>query len=236
VIAPERREGLACRAQPLDQRAQGRIVGVASGVGAQLGDEAARAIVPIGDEGARRAVEKDIIEQAGFAAPQPVGEQPRGGRVPGARAPQAIKKIGGRGDRVHSVAQNLRGSAFFVQPSRQLRGIALARELKQIGPLGRRQLHGVGQPRQSRRGDGNVAPLLDPGVPGRAHAADLRHFLAAKPRRSPPLRTACTQPDVGGAQLLAPSAKESTDQAPLITGQQHGETIYTRITCRLVTG
>jgi hypothetical protein len=78
--------------------------------------------------------------------------------------------------------------------------------------------------------------LLDPGVPGRAHPTNLRHFFAPEPRRSPPPGAARRQADVDRPQLLAAAAKESAEQAPLVLGQQHGKGFYTRITEQLVTG
>src|SRR5581483_10539566 len=114
--------------------------------------------------------------------------------------------------------------------------IALARQLKEIGALGGGQLHRLREAAESERGDGNVTALLDPGVPGGAHAADLSDLLAPEPGRAPPTGAARGQADVGGAQLLAAPAQEGADQAPLVLGQAHDGRFYTGIKKQLVTG
>jgi hypothetical protein len=62
----------------------------------------------------------------------------------------------------------------------------VGREFEEIGAFGARQLQRDGDARERIRGSGYGAALLDPRVPGRTHAAQLRDFLAAQPGRAPP--------------------------------------------------
>ena len=61
-----------------------------------------------------------------------------------------------------------------------------------------------------------VAALLDPGIPGRADPADLRHFLAPQAGRAPPAGAAGGKADVAGAQLFAALAQKCAEQAALV--------------------
>ena len=105
-------------------------------------------------------------------------------------------------------------------------------DLEQVGALGRRELQRPRHRRQRLRRGRDVAALLQPGVPGDAEAAALRHLLAPQAGRAAAL--AGRQAEAGGRQARAMGTQELAQRALLTAGTVGHGGIYTRIIGRLV--
>ena len=106
--------------------------------------------------------------------------------------------------------------------------IAPFRQFEQIGALRGAELEGAREPRKRRRRHGDVAALLEPGVPGHAQSAELGGFLAPQPGRATP--AARGQPERPGRELLPLRPDEIAEPPFALAGQgcDHGAK-YTRI-------
>ncbi|HEY2112366.1 MAG TPA: hypothetical protein VGH25_11630 [Dongiaceae bacterium] len=130
-----------------------------------------------------------------------------------------------------TAAAKVAGASLGVSAAR--RRVALAGEIEEIDALGRRELQGFGEAREGRRRDGDLAPLLDPGVPGDAEARELGDLLASEAGRAP-ARAAC-KAEGGGVEAGAVGLKEIAQGAPPVDRRQaHHGSIYTRIKAYLV--
>jgi len=206
---PVLRERVAAGRQRVDQRARRRVGQMADRIGAEFGREAPRAGFPIDDQRARgRRHEREAQQVAVVLAVEPARKQRGGRRIPCKRVPLAIEHVRGRRDR-----RDGRGERRRQVAGRDvgLGRIALRGELEQIRALGLRQLQ---RDRDSCERVGrrrHRAPLLDPRVPGRADAAQLRDFLAAQPRRA--TARAGRQADRLRRQAFAVRANEFAERA-----------------------
>jgi len=81
-------------------------------------------------------------------------------------------------------------------------------------PLGAVEPQGRGEAGQRGRRHRDVPRLLDPGVPRRTEAGELRNFLAPQAGRAPSPRG--DQPDRGGCHPLALSPDEIAKLAPAL--------------------
>ncbi len=237
MLGPAAREQRAAPAQIVGQRVQRRIVEMPARVGAELGEHTARAMLPIGNDGRRDLVQEHVAEQiAVLGAIEPADEQARRGDIPGARVPHPVEQIGrpvDRCDRLGERRRHVHAVAVRRRVGRRTR-VALAGKLEEIGALGRGQLQRAGQAGERRRRRRDVAPLLEPGVPGGAHAAGLGDLLAAQPRRA--AARAAGQPEAGRRQARALGPEEIPEHAPLGRRMgRHGK-FYTRINTPLLPG
>ncbi|KDR44437.1 hypothetical protein BG61_12035 [Caballeronia glathei] len=206
---PEARERVACRQEAVDQRTRRRIVQMADRIGAKLGDEPPRPRLPVDHQLARLGTREHVGEEiAVVRAVQPADEQVGRLRVPAQRVPLAVEHVGGRADQRDGFQQ--RGGRV-ERGGIGLGGIALGRELEQIRPLGARKLQRDRDARERIGGSGYRAPLLDPRVPGRTHAAQLRDFLPPQSRRAAPRRG--RQADGERRQPFAMRADEVAERA-----------------------
>ncbi|CAM2161012.1 hypothetical protein PT2222_90230 [Paraburkholderia tropica] len=208
--APVAAEFVARGDQRIDQRARGRVVQMADGVGAELSGQTARAGFPVDDQlASERLREGETQQVAVVIAVEPAREQIRGLRVPGERGPLAVEHVGGRVDQADGLQQG--GGRVGGAGGVGFGGIALRGEFEQIGAFGARepQRHGDARERVRRRRDRPA--LLDPRVPGRTHAAKLRDFLAAQAGRAP--ARAGRQADFLRRQTLAMGADELAERA-----------------------
>ncbi|KDR31757.1 hypothetical protein BG60_30290 [Caballeronia zhejiangensis] len=179
---PVAREGIARGGEIVDERARRRIVQMADRIGAEFGRQTPRARFPVDDQRARRRRRERVREQiAVVLAVEPADEQRRRMLVPAQRVPLTIEHVGGRADQPDGLEQ--RGGRV-LRSRIGLGGIALGGELEKIRTFGARQLQRDGDAREGIGGSGHGPALLDPGVPGRAHAAQLRDFFAAQAGRA----------------------------------------------------
>ena len=153
-------------------------------MGAELGDDAARPLLPPVDQLSRARIQEDEAQQVALARPvEPAGEKPLRRLVPGAGV-----RNGGRAHRpeprsrrrCRTAPAEMRrrasapcsGSRFPASSNRYSRSARPSRSARAI------------RAKRGRRHRG-VAPLLDPGVPG---GADARRDAATSSRRSPGVR------------------------------------------------
>lgn len=226
LLVPGRGEERALAPQRLDQRAHPPVPDIAAVIGAEFAEKPARAILPIGNERARRRFEEDEAQQVALViAVEPAAEERGRSGVPAAGGPQPVEPVGRMGDRRH--ARQERGRRIGGGLGRRL-GIVTAGEIEEIGPLGARQRERLGQPAE-RRGRGlHRAALLDPGAPGRADAGLFGQLLAAQARGAPAAESGAGRP------ALAMKADEFAEKPPVVR-IEHGEN-YTRINMDFVTG
>ena len=219
LLSPQTGEERRSLVELLDQSAHRRFAEAAAEVGAKLGDDPPRAILPIVDQPRRsRRAEDEAHQVAVVVAVEPADEQLGCGAVPRARRPLAVEKVGG--DR-HPLRQPQR---FFGQGLVAGGGrfrVAFARQFEQIGALGRREAQRRGEAGQQTRGGGDFAPLFEPGDPGEARAAGLGDLLAAQAGRAATPRGAGRRGRRSRwARRKAPRARRASgvDMAPFITG------------------
>ena len=185
-----------------------------AGLGAEFRHHAAGAVRPVADQRPSSGLQEDEAQQVAVAgAVQPAGEQPFRRCVPAARGPAAVQQIGRGGDR-RQAGQH--GRRQFVARRGVVFRVALAGKFEQIGAFCPAQPQRAGQPHQRGRRHRDVAALFDPGVPGRAEAAELRHFLPPQSRRAPP--AAGRHAGRRGRQPVALRADEGAQGAPLFGG------------------
>ncbi|CAN3980548.1 hypothetical protein KPATCC21470_3189 [Kitasatospora purpeofusca] len=92
------------------------------------------------------------------------------------------------------------------------RRILRAGQGEQMGPLTGVEQQGARHRVQYLHGHLDLAPLLQPRVPGDADGGDLRHLLTAQPRRPPP--TGRRQPHLLGGDPLPATAQERRQLLP----------------------
>ena len=227
LLSPQTGEERRSPIELFDQSAHRRFAEAAAEIGAELGDDPSRAILPLVDQPRRsRRAEDEAHQVAVVVAVEPADEELGCGAVPGARGPLAVEKVGG--DR-HPLRQPQR---FFGQGLIAGGGrfrVALARQFEQIGALRRREAQRRGEARQQTRGGGDFAALFEPGDPGQARAAGLGDLFAAQAGRATTPRGAERR-----RQALAMGAQESAEGAAGVRGR-HGA-IYNRIIFNLVIG
>ena len=133
VLTPEARKQFALRAQAINKTADGRIVEMRADIGAKLGNDAARALLVIGDQRSGRRLKKDEAQEIALARRrQPADEQAFRPDIPRARRPRPVQHIGRGLDRLDA-GPDRRGK--LVDRNNAVLGIALAGELKQIAAL-----------------------------------------------------------------------------------------------------
>ncbi|CUJ71991.1 Uncharacterised protein [Achromobacter xylosoxidans] len=184
VPVPPMREHGTLPVQGIDQRQHRRLVQMRARVGPELSHHAPRALLPVHHQFARRRIEKDVAQQVRLRIPgRPIVEQLAQRFITGQHVPGPVQHVGRRGDGVHALAQRPGRPHRIV--ARMLR-VGTVGQVEQIGPLGPRQLQHPRDARPDRRRYRHLAPLLDPGVPGDADAAQLRHLFAPQPGRAAP--------------------------------------------------
>src|SRR5271155_4031742 len=92
---PEAPKSGGLRRQAVDQRLHRGIAQAAAEIGAEFGDDAARPLVPVGDDAAcGGGQENEAQEVAIVLAVEPAREEFGRGGVPGARRPGSVEEIG----------------------------------------------------------------------------------------------------------------------------------------------
>jgi hypothetical protein len=98
LFVPQRGEFAAFAAQIGDQTLADRIAMAPGMVGPEFRDQAARALVPVGQHGARFGPQEHVAQQVALAQiVQPAGKQALGRRIPASGPPGAIEAIGRAG-------------------------------------------------------------------------------------------------------------------------------------------
>jgi len=212
VVARPQLAELGEPAQPLEHGLEGGIVGSLVGGAAEVRHQARGLVGPVDQlRSERRIAERDEQRVAiGGCAPR-VAEDAIGAAVPGQDVERAIGRVGRERQRVED----------GLYRCRRRRGRRARRGRRRLVPGQHERVRALlgAEPertrdrveRVGRRAD--VSTLLEPRVPGDAHAGELRDLLAAQARRAPPA-TAGRQPDLRRRQLAAPVAQELGERGP----------------------
>ena len=97
VLLPHLLEIGAEAAQFLDQKAQAGVVEMRAAMGAEFGDDATCALLPIADQQPRTELQEDEAQQIApvtvlWRPVEPAGKESFRGQVPGARIPIAVSR------------------------------------------------------------------------------------------------------------------------------------------------
>jgi hypothetical protein len=116
------------------------------------------------------------------------------------------------GDRIRLIEQASQQRTYRFGSGRGIKDRLTKRELKELHPLG-----GI-EPQHARKVVENTgrhpyrAFLLEPRVPGRADAGQLRNFFTPQARRPPPIGRG--QADIGGCDASTPIAQKVAQFLP----------------------
>src|SRR5579862_4232680 len=124
-----------------------------------------------------------------LADAQPVLEELRRGLIPCDGVPVTIEHVAGSADGAGQIRQSMRVFVFGARRGR----VGAGSEPEEIGALGMGESQPTGEGSECLHRDGARAPLLYPGVPGRADPAQRRDLLAAQAGCAPPLATGQTE-------------------------------------------
>src|SRR6185312_17412389 len=109
VPIPEPGEFRALRRKGYDQLPERPVVDLSAAMGAELGDDAARPLLPPVDQLSRAWIQEDEAQEVALARPvEPAGEKPLRRLVPGAGVEMAVEHIGRSGDRGDAIGQGRR--------------------------------------------------------------------------------------------------------------------------------
>jgi hypothetical protein len=211
VASPQAAEVGALDHQLTDEGSQVGGVGVAAGDGAELGDAAARLLLPVGEQVPGRGVQERVPDRVALPG-GPLGQagvQPRAARVGGEHVVGAAEYVGRV--RAHGLEQQADRAADRSRRRRGRLGRA-ARGLRRQRP---QELALVGV-QQQRPGQGLDHPGARPGLPAAfqprvvvdAHARERGEFLAAQPRGAPRGGRG-RQADIRRADAFAAGAQEA---------------------------
>ncbi len=185
VVAPHRGELPARPAELVDERLHGFGRPRPRRLGPEHAHHEARDTLPVELRGPRARVQEHEAEHVAVARRQGavVGQHNRGRGVPGHHVP------GGRPDQGRARVQRVQHA---LEPRRDGFGRPVADggraaqpEQEDVLALHLGQHQGAADPVQHVGRGGAAAPLLQPGVPGRADVGPLRDLLAPQPRRAP---------------------------------------------------
>lgn len=224
---PDRCKVLAFLSKPGDQPLACRVRMAPDMVGAKLGDQAPRALVPVWQHGARFGAQEHVAQEVALSVRvEPAGEEPLGRGIPACRAPAAVEAIGRAGRELNQQAHRFGGLLVF-EPLGRLR-VDPPRRPEQIGPLGVRQAQRAGQSGKGMGRRVGLAPLFQPGQPGRADPGAQGQFLAPQAGRATAPAPLCRAAFTHGAQ-------ETAQFLPGVVWLDHGGH-YNRINATLVPG